>query len=126
MISHLIIGIHLCASLFAQDPDLIRQVMRKHPDGSPYVVLYFKTSTQELVKEEVFFANGKIQWTGTYKDEVEDGVWKYYYENGRLKSEQHYSKGKEDGVFTDYDLSGKMVKQSIYKGGKLQRETNFN
>jgi antitoxin component YwqK of YwqJK toxin-antitoxin module len=126
MISHFIIGLNLCASLFTQDPDLIRQVMRKHADGSPYVVLYFKTTTQELVKEEVFFPNGKIQWTGTYKDEVEDGIWKYYYENGRLKSEQHYTRGKEEGTFTDFDLSGKMVKQSVYKGGKLQREMSFN
>jgi len=126
MLSKLIVGLHLLLFMFFQDGGLIRQVMRKHADGSPYVVLYFKSTTQELVKEEVFFPNGKLQWTGTYKNSVEDGVWKYFHENGRLKSEQQYSKGKENGVFSDFDLAGKIVKQSIYKNGKLEKELAVN
>lgn len=126
MLSKLVIGLHLIFLVLLQDGGMIRQVMRKHPDGSPYVVLYFKATTQELAKEEVYFPNGKLQWSGTYKNSIEDGVWKYYHENGRLKSEQQYSKGKENGVFSDYDTSGKMVKQSVYKNGKLEKELAVN
>jgi len=105
-----------------QDPGFVRQVMRKHADGSPYVVLYFNSTTQALAREEVFYPSGKIQWTGTYKNGLEDGIWKYYHENGKLKSEQHYIRGKEHGTFSDYDTNGKLIKQSIYKSGKLEKE----
>jgi antitoxin component YwqK of YwqJK toxin-antitoxin module len=125
MIATLLITFQLVFHMPFQDPGMVRQVMRKHPDGSPYVVLYFKASTQELAKEEVFFPNGKIQWTGTYKSGLEDGVWKYYHENGKLKSEQSYSRGKEHGTCTDYDPSGKMIKQSIYKNGTLEKEIKY-
>ncbi|MFZ4784564.1 MAG: toxin-antitoxin system YwqK family antitoxin [Flavobacteriales bacterium] len=105
--------------------DPIKQVMRKHPNGKPYVVIYFDNATHEMVKEEVFFANGNLQWTGTYKNEMENGVWKYYYENGKLKSEQNYTNGKEDGICTDYDANGKKIKESHYSKGKLIKEIKF-
>jgi len=126
MISQLFLGLHLLLCLSFQDTGTVRQVMRKHSDGSPYVVLYFNASTQELVKEEVFYVTGKLQWTGTYKNSLEEGIWRYFHENGKLKSEQHYLKGKENGTCTDYDASGKVVKQSVYKNGKLEREMSFN
>jgi antitoxin component YwqK of YwqJK toxin-antitoxin module len=125
MIATLLITFQLLFHMPIQDPGMVRQVMRKHPDGSPYVVLYFKASTQELAKEEVFYPNGKIQWTGTYKNGMEEGVWRFYHETGKLKSEQNYSKGKEHGTCTDYDSSGKMIKQSIYKNGTLMKEIKY-
>lgn len=125
MIATLLITFQLLFHMPIQDHGMVRQVMRKHPDGSPYVVLYFKSSTQELAKEEVFFPNGKIQWTGTYKHGKEEGVWRFYHETGKLKSEQNYSKGKEHGTCTDYDSSGKMIKQSIYKNGTLMKEIKY-
>lgn len=117
----IIVGI---ACFFSQT-DLTKQVMRKHPNGKPYVVLYFSSSTKEMVKEEVFFSNGNLQWTGTYKNEVENGLWRYFYENGKIKSEQHYVNGKEDGVCTDFDAQGKKVKESHYSRGKLIKEIKF-
>lgn len=110
--------------MFSQ-ADTTKQVMRKHPNGKPYVVIYFSNSTKEMVKEEVFFSNGNLQWTGTYKNEVENGTWKYFYENGRIKSEQNYINGKEDGVCVDYDIHGKKTKESHYSKGKLIKEVKY-
>lgn len=111
--------------IFVQDGNLQRQVMRKHPNGKPYVVLFFKATTQELAKEEVYFPNGNLQWTGTYKNDVENGPWKYYYENGKLKSEQNYANGKEEGLQVDYNEQGKKVKETTYVKGKLTSEKKF-
>lgn len=105
--------------------DVTKQVMRKHTNGSPYVVLYFHNTSHEMVKEEVFFPNGKLQWTGTYKNEMENGVWKYFYEDGTLKSEQPYTNGKEDGICVDYDAKGKKIKESHYSKGKLIKEVRY-
>jgi antitoxin component YwqK of YwqJK toxin-antitoxin module len=125
MIGQYLIIIFISFFLSGSQSDVTKQVMRKHSNGKPYVVLYFSNSTKEMVKEEVFFANGNLQWTGTYKNEVENGVWKYFHENGTLKSEQQYVNGKEDGICTDYDSSGKKIKESHYTKGKLIKEIKY-
>jgi antitoxin component YwqK of YwqJK toxin-antitoxin module len=116
----------LSQSVSAQQPaGTIREVARKHPNGKPYVVLFVKETNGEIVKEEIYYSNGNLEWEGYYKRKIEDGSWKYYYPNGKLKSDQHYSKGKEHGVFLDYDEKGKLVKQSVYNNGQLMSEQNF-
>jgi len=112
-------------SVFAQLENTTRDVARKHPNGKPYVVVYMKNTTGEIVKEEVYYSNGNLEWEGYYKRSIEDGSWKYYYPNGKLKSNQYYTKGKENGVFLDYNESGKLVKQSLFKDGKLVSEQSF-
>lgn len=125
MLLNTLISILLSVSFCLPQTDVTRQIMRKHANGKPYVVIYFSNSTQEMVKEEVFFANGNLQWTGTYKNEMENGTWKYFYENGKIKSEQFYVNGKEDGICTDYDTSGKKIKESHYNKGKLIKEIKY-
>jgi hypothetical protein len=70
---------------FAQLENTTRDVARKHPNGKPYVVVYMKNTTGEIVKEEVYYSNGNLEWEGFYKRSIEDGSWKYYYQNGKLK-----------------------------------------
>ncbi len=112
-------------SAFAQLENTTRDVARKHPNGKPYVAVYMKNTTGEIVKEEVYYSNGNLEWEGFYKRSIEEGSWKYYYPNGVLKSNQYYIKGKENGVFLDYNESGKLVKQSLFKDGKLISEQSF-
>lgn len=108
-----------------QDVPLERRVMRKHDNGKEHVVMFFETSTGALAKEEVYFPNGKMQWEGGYKKNVEHGLWKYYHENGKLKTEENYNLGREDGPSIQYDTNGKKVKEEIWKNGKLVRTLNF-
>lgn len=110
---------------FAQLENTTRDVARKHPNGKPYVVVYMKNTTGEIVKEEVYYSNGNLEWEGFYKRSIEDGSWKYYYPNGKLKSNQYYTKGKENGVFLDYNEEGKLIKQSLFKDGNLVSERIF-
>jgi antitoxin component YwqK of YwqJK toxin-antitoxin module len=125
MIAKILTSLFIVFWIWFQDGNLQRQVMRKHPNGKPYVIMYFKATTQELAKEEVYFPNGSVQWTGTYKNDVENGTWKYYWENGKLKSEQNYINGKEDGISIEYDEKGKKLKETIYSKGKLISEKKF-
>ena len=109
----------------AQLENTTRDVARKHPNGKPYVVVYMRNTTGEIVKEEVFYSNGNLEWEGFYKRSIEEGSWKYYYPNGKLKSNQYYTKGKENGVFLDYNEEGKLIKQSLFKDGNLVSERSF-
>ena len=102
-----------------------RKVMRKHDNGREHVVLFFEKETGDLVKEEVFFPNGKMQWSGNYKNNVENGSWQFFYENGNLKTMENYLNGKEHGVTTMFNESGKKVKEEFWKHGKLIKESQF-
>ncbi len=111
--------------MLAQTDNLDRRVMRKHANGKEYVVLYFDKESDELLKEEVYFPTGKMQWTGAYKRTLENGTWKFYHENGKLKSEETYLNGREHGTSKEYDDSGKKIKESYWKHGKLIKELSF-
>jgi antitoxin component YwqK of YwqJK toxin-antitoxin module len=108
-----------------QDVPLERRVMRKHNNGKDHVVMYFEAGSGALAREEVYFANGKLQWEGGYKKNVEHGTWKYYHDNGKLKTEENYNLGREDGASIQYDPNGRKVKEEIWKNGKLVRTLNF-
>lgn len=113
----------LCA--LAQPPVLKEVVARKHDNGNPHVVLYFETEYNTLVKEQVFFANGKTEWSGNYKNNKEDGEWQFYWDNGNLKSKETYVKGKEHGTSISYDRDGKKIKEVYWKHGKQLKEVVF-
>ncbi len=125
MLFRLLILLLLPLNILAQTDKLTKRVMRKHPNGKEYVVLYFDQTTDELLVEEVYFPNGKLQWTGNYKRNLENGVWKFYYDNGKLKSEETYLNGREHGTSVQYDITGKKIKESFWKHGKLIKETKF-
>ena len=99
--------------------------MRKHQNGAPYVVLYFDKTTDELMKEEVFFSNGNLQWMGNYKNNIENGTWKFYHENGKIKAEETYLNGKEHGISAQYDEYGKKTSESFWKHGKMIKEIKY-
>jgi antitoxin component YwqK of YwqJK toxin-antitoxin module len=111
--------------LAMQDIPTERRVMRKHDNGKEHVVLYFDKETDDLLKEEVFFPSGKLQWSGRYKHNVEHGTWMFYYPSGTLKTQETYANGKENGITTHYSESGKKVKEEHWKSGKLVKEVSF-
>jgi antitoxin component YwqK of YwqJK toxin-antitoxin module len=124
------LGFLICLSVLAglmsfQDIPMERKVMRKHANGKEHVVLFFDKETGDLLKEEVFYADGKLNWTGNYKRNVENGLWQFYYPNGKLKTSETYSNGKENGISTHYSESGKKIKEETWKNGKLIKEVKF-
>jgi hypothetical protein len=110
---------------FQIDPTWKREVMRKHPNGKPYVIIFFDSKTDKMMREEVYFPNGKMQWEGNYKNMLEDGKWVYYFEIGNTKSIQYYTKGKENGVCQDFNESGKLIKESTWVNGKETKVVKF-
>ena len=122
---HFLIVASLVASTAFQDFPTERRVMRKHSNGKEHVVLYFDKETGYLVKEEVFYADGKVNWSGNYKRNIEHGLWQFYYANGKLKTTETYSNGKENGISTHYSESGKRMKEEHWRNGKLVKEVQF-
>ena len=111
--------------LIAQDPAVERRIMRKHPNGKEHVVLYFNIESGALLKEEVMYLNGKMEWTGGYKNKKEDGLWQFYWNNGKPKLSEYYLNGKEHGTTTEFNKEGKKIKESYWKHGRMVKEVKF-
>lgn len=101
-----------------------KHVVSSHEDGTPEFVVWMKgqPGSEKIVKEEAYYPDGTIEYTGHYKDGVEDGLWTYYYDNGNKKLEETYKNGVEDGVRYEYAPDGSLRAEFIYKNGKLAKE----
>ena len=122
---HLFAVLSLLSVMSFQDVPTERRVMRKHANGKEHVVLYFDKETGYLLKEEVFYSDGKVNWSGNYKRNIEHGLWQFYHANGKLKTTETYSNGKENGITTHYSESGKKLKEEHWRSGKLIKEVQF-
>jgi antitoxin component YwqK of YwqJK toxin-antitoxin module len=108
--------------LVVQDDGVTKHIMRTWPDGGAHVVYYTKGISMQLVKEEIYFENGNLDYSGNYYRGKEHGEWIYYWENGNVKSKEIYEKGLEEGEMFDFDKTGKAVKKYTYVKGRLIEE----
>jgi len=106
----------LSASVFSQK----KTVVKEFANGKPEVIIYTKIidGDEQKVKEEAFYKNGNMEYSGEYKNGTEHGTWKYYYENGKIKAEEHWNNGTEHGTFKEYHTDGQLAREIIYKNGK--------
>lgn len=119
---YLIITIFLLGSLSALAQK--KHHVSAYDDGTPEFVVWMKGSpgSEKIVKEEAYFPDGQIEYTGFYKDGVEHGTWIYYYDNGNKKVEEEYKEGLEDGTRYEYALDGSLRTEIRYKKGKVAKE----
>lgn len=109
-------------SFVHQKENTERIVLHKHPNGKAKMVVYVKPGTQSIVYEELFYESGKLNYTGTYKNDVEHGAWTYYWPNGHLKLTETYSNGLEEGISKHYNEQGKVIKEVTYVKGNAVKE----
>ncbi len=101
-------------------------VARSWPNGNPMVVYFLDPGSQEILKEQVYYENGQLDYEGHYNDGVEHGFWTYYWENGNMKSQEYYQYGLESGIMYDYDKEGNKSIEYIYNNGVLLSKTDIN
>lgn len=97
-------------------------VVKTYSNGQPEVIYYLKgkEANAEKVKEEVFYENGKLEYTGEFKNGVENGEWVYYYQNGNIKAREYWKNGVESGTWKEYHPDGKLAREIIYKDGVIK------
>ncbi len=110
----------LSIQLFAQK----KHIVSNHDNGDPAFVVWMKgkPGNEKIVKEEAYYLNGNVEYTGFYKDGLEDGIWVYYYEDGTKKLEETYKEGAEHGSRYEYAPDGSLRVEFIYKNGRLAKE----
>jgi len=58
-----------------------------------------------------------LEFRGTYKEGLEEGLWEYFDEDGLLEYTENYKDGVEDGVWKYYEEEGEWTE--VYKDGVL-------
>lgn len=66
------------------------------------------------------FPNGKIKFTGNFKNNKQDGLWQVYHENGIISAEVQYQEGKINGNAKAYNDRGKLIVFNTYKNGVIE------
>lgn len=82
------------------------------------MVVYVVKGSTDVVKEEAFFEDGKLDFVGTYRNGLEHGLWKYYWPNGILKVEEHYEDGLEQGECRYFTDTGQLMRFVLYNKGE--------
>jgi antitoxin component YwqK of YwqJK toxin-antitoxin module len=68
-----------------------------------------------------FHFDGEAKGKGNYKDDLKNGIWKYYHTNGKLEQEGKYNKyGRPTGVWKWYYESGNILREENYLDGKRE------
>ena len=74
----------------------------------------------ELIEYSKYYKNRKLNQELKFKNNVLDGIIKFYHPNGQLKSETMWENGKiKDGITNQYHENGKLAAIETYKNGEL-------
>jgi antitoxin component YwqK of YwqJK toxin-antitoxin module len=99
-----------------------KRVIEKFPAGNPKIVRYYddKSGQEKMVKEEVFYENKKLQYSGEFKDSLRHGHWIYYYQNGNVWSEGDFKDGLSEGLRKTYFENGQLRYEGRYEKGIMK------
>jgi len=75
------------------------------------------TSVQEGLHYS-WYENGQPKDDGSFKNNVQDGNWTYYYDDGKKMYEQTFVKGKQEGKVTSWYAIGTLESVKNFKNGK--------
>jgi len=65
-----------------------------------------------------WYNNGKLSFEGKFVNGLEDGKHTWYYENGKVREEGKYILGSREGVWKKYDSDGVEVVEITYRDNK--------
>ncbi|HXP50594.1 MAG TPA: hypothetical protein VN922_11600 [Bacteroidia bacterium] len=89
-----------------------------------YKINRYNTQNHKEGLWQTFFANGNVQWEGTYADGKRDGYFKTYTETGSLITIEKYI---NDVLQTDAPELAKLdVKTTYFPDGRVQSEGPYN
>lgn len=77
-----------------------------------------KAPDQEQV---AYHDNGKVQYRGDWKGELQEGKWEYFRPDGTRSEVRHYRKGQLDGWVTQWNEKGEVTSRVEYKTGKRKK-----
>jgi antitoxin component YwqK of YwqJK toxin-antitoxin module len=65
-------------------------------------------------KETIYYDNGNVKHSGSFKNGVMHGPWKFYRRDGSIMRAGKMNQGKPIGIWTTYDRGGSVVKETNF------------
>lgn len=97
-----------------------------YENGNPRAVYYYVSAKQMiLLKKEIYYENGQLKLSGSYKDDRKNGQWIYYYENGVISDESWFKDGELHGRSNTFYKNGKQRSSGFYRNGQRVREWGY-
>ena len=90
------------------------KVVEMTENQMPGTIYYYSSDSIRVFQ---FFEDFSLRSTGTIRNKLLDGRWKYYHPNGNLQLEALYIEGKENGVYCSYRENGIPYFRGIYING---------
>jgi TonB family protein len=72
----------------------------------------YKSNSEKTGEWISYFENSKIDYTGTYKEDLKEGEWRWYFENGQISAKELYKKDELIEI-TYWDEDGTIVKGDL-------------
>lgn len=87
--------------------------------------IHYNWSGEMDGKYRMFYKNGELAVSATYRHGEPEGQIIYYYENGTIRASNEYSNGKANGWFLNYAPDGKVEFQTLYRDGQEVNDTSY-
>ncbi len=75
---------------------------------------------KEESENDKTYENGQIKYSGSKQDELNHGVWTWYFPDGSKMIEGRFIKGKREGLWKNYYPNGQIQMISSYHENHLQ------
>jgi antitoxin component YwqK of YwqJK toxin-antitoxin module len=65
-------------------------------------------------KETIYYDNGNVKYSGSFKNGEMHGVWKFFRRDGSVMRAGKMNQGKQIGIWITYDRNGSAVKETNF------------
>lgn len=95
-----------------------------HKVVTAFIILVGITMFHFLRKEEIendkIYENGQIKFHGGKQNEINHGVWTWYFPNGSKMIEGKFDHGKREGIWKQFYSNGQIQMTSSYHENHLE------
>jgi antitoxin component YwqK of YwqJK toxin-antitoxin module len=73
-----------------------------------------------------YYPNGQVESAGNFEKNLSVGKWVWYFENGKIREIGYFKSGKKDGDWTIYNEEGDIARKIYFKDGQVTEDKDFN
>lgn len=73
-----------------------------------------------------YYPNGQLESMGNFVNNVSQGKWTWYFENGRIKEIGYFKDGKKDGSWMIFDEKGNLKRKLYFKEDRVVFDQEFD
>lgn len=118
MINKTFIFILLLSLWSCNEPKTVTKVTQAFINGATKTETVFAIDEITKLKQTTYYEDGKVNYTGEFKNNERHGKWEAYYDDGSLWTINNYTEGEHAGNYILYHRNGEIRLKGQYKNGE--------